>query len=104
MPFIHGVPFIWGATPGVPIITLYGIFGAAGQNWWATADGGVIDYTAILPKLWPTALGTDEGVRPPTGKAGIKNAVWVTPGPKIEVAPTCLRRAGLGLGGGGWIG
>ena len=29
---------------------------------------GFIDYTAILPKLWPIALGTDEGVRPCTGK------------------------------------
>jgi len=46
-----------------------GGFRAAAQNWWVTADGGVIYYTAILPKLWPTALGTDEGVRPPTGKS-----------------------------------
>ena len=79
VPFIWGtnagVPFIWGATPGVPFITwglmayrclgevvpdlaninISGVFfWAAAQNWWVTADGGVIYYTAILPGqlLW----------------------------------------------------
>ena len=41
--------------------TLLWNFGAAAQHWWVTADSGLIDYTAILPKLWPTALCTDEG-------------------------------------------
>ena len=53
--------------PDLAKINIIGVFfWAAAQNWWVTADGGVICYTAILPKLWPTALGTDEGVRPPT--------------------------------------
>ena len=56
--------------PDLAKINIIGVFfWAVAQNWWVTADGGVIYYTAILPKLWPTALGTDEGVRPPTGKS-----------------------------------
>ena len=49
-------------------LTFLGVFRAAAQNWWVTADGGVIYYTAILLELWPTALGTDGGVRTPDGQ------------------------------------
>ena len=77
-----------GVVPDLAKITIFGGFGAAAQNWWFTADGSLNDYTAILPKVWPTALGTDEGVRPRRAKfalvrrtragAAAASKMWVT--------------------------
>ena len=66
----------------------FGGGGAAAQNWRVTADGGLIDYTVILPKLWPAAIGTDEGVQiwfSSRDQKRPKYTVWVTPGPQTEL-------------------
>ena len=58
------------------------------------ADGGLIDYTTILPKRWQTALGADEGVQiwgSSRDQKRPKYTVWVTIGPQTEVAPTYFR-------------
>ena len=67
-----------GVVPDLAQINIFGSFGAAAQNLWVTADG-LIDYTAILPKLWPMALGTDEGVRRNAGgnEGASTSIVWL---------------------------
>ena len=38
--------------PDLAKINIIGGGWATAQNWWVTADGGVICYTSVLPKLW----------------------------------------------------